>query len=311
MFRLIWSFPHLISLGLCRVTVVRRLTEPESARLHSLSLDAASIHLVELSVSGALADQQYFPPRGVFGNSLRKVYLEFTLSDWGRTGFHQLFSMSAGLQDVRICPTLSDSDTTRAELLSVLQVNPKPYGDNLRRVAMHPLLLAVRDGSYAPLDWDMSLPVRSLCPRYPSRLTDSLLSEPTTDPPMQSFTAICPRLPWKIIVTPDGAAAWAAPYVTVGDVQHTLHRSLHMRAMEDQFGLLNRAVRDRVGDAYVRRYRRIRVQRDRDAEKAKGIKRIDFLRDYRAFYGFSLVQGDLPPVLLPQVRLWTLHVGRL
>ncbi|RPD60315.1 hypothetical protein L226DRAFT_471583 [Lentinus tigrinus ALCF2SS1-7] len=187
-----------------------------------------------------------------------------------------------------------------------------PYLGTLpAHIQLHPLLAAT-DG-YTPLDWDMSLPAESShahLARYPPRLTDTIVSEPATNPPMQSLAIICTHLPWTITVTPTRGAIWAAPYVTVGDVLHTLYRTLRLGVTEPELGVLDAAGRDRVHDAYVRRYRRVGDPRDRDAEKAKGIKRVDFLRDHRAFYGMSLVQGGLPAKRLPHGAVWMLHTAK-
>ncbi|RDX51618.1 hypothetical protein OH76DRAFT_1401025 [Lentinus brumalis] len=187
-----------------------------------------------------------------------------------------------------------------------------PYlGAQLAHVQMHPVLAAT-DG-YAPLDWDMSLPAESArvqVAHYPSRLTDTLVSEAATNPPLPSLSIICTCLPWTITVTPTRGAIWSAPYVTVGDVLHTLHRTLRLGVTDPEMGVIDAPARDRVHDAYVRRYRRVIDPRERDAEKAKHIKRVDFLRDYRAFYGLSLAQGGLPAKRIPHGAVWVLHTAK-
>ena len=180
---------------------------------------------------------------------------------------------------------------------------------------IHPLLAAAPDGGLPALSWDLSLPAessRAQLPPHPAQLTDTLVSAPATSPPLASLAIICAHLPWTITVTPTRGASWAAPYVTVGDVLHTLFRTLRLGVTEPELGagVLDAPARDRVHDAYVRRYRRVVDGRERDAEKAKGVKRVDFLRDQRMFGGLSLVQGGLPAKRVPHGAVWVLHTAK-
>lgn len=182
-------------------------------------------------------------------------------------------------------------------------------------VQIHPVL-ARAIGMGPPLDWDLTQPAESArpqlphLPRIPSRLTDALVAEPATQPALPSLAIICDHLPWTITVTPTPNASWSAPYVTLGDVLHTLYRTLRFAATEPELNFLELALQDRVRDAYVRRYRRVEHSREREAEKAKGIKRVDFLRDYRSFLGLSCVPGGLPAKGLAPGAVWALHVAK-
>ncbi|KAI0760717.1 hypothetical protein C8Q74DRAFT_1221279 [Fomes fomentarius] len=147
-------------------------------------------------------------------------------------------------------------------------------------------------------------------PSHPPRLTDALVAEPATQPALPSLAIICDHLPWTITVTPTPNASWSAPYVTLGDVLHTLYRTLRFAATEPELNFLELSLQDRVRDAYVRRYRRVEHSREREAEKAKGIKRVDFLRDYRSFLGLSCVPGGLPAKGLAPGAVWALHVAK-
>ena len=129
------------------------------------------------------------------------------------------------------------------------------------------------------LDWDLAEPAeaaRPLLPYLPARLTDTLVAEPATNPPLPALAIICEHLPWTITITPTPNAIWTAPFVTVGDVLHALHRALCLGVTDPELNVLGPAQRDRVHDAYVRRYRRA-PGAARDMEKAKGIKRVDYL----------------------------------
>ncbi|RPD52281.1 hypothetical protein L227DRAFT_515045 [Lentinus tigrinus ALCF2SS1-6] len=186
-----------------------------------------------------------------------------------------------------------------------------PYLGTLHaQISVHLLLAATRGSS--PLDWDMSLPAESarvLLTFNPQRLTDTIVSEPATIPPTQRLAIICTHLPWTITVTPSRGASWEAPYVTVGDVLHTLYRALRLCVTGPELGVLDAAGQRKAKEAYVRRYRRVVDPGNRDSEKAKGIKRIDFLCDYRTFLGISLVQGGIPARQLPHGAVWLLHTA--
>ncbi|KAI0754081.1 hypothetical protein C8Q80DRAFT_1094468 [Daedaleopsis nitida] len=179
-------------------------------------------------------------------------------------------------------------------------------------VHLHPLL-ARTPGHGSPLHWDVSSPADNARPQLrglPAQLTDALVAEPATNPPLPSLAIICDYLPWTLTVTPTPHALWSAPYVTLGDVLHALFRALRLGVTDPELAVLEPALQDRVRDAYVRRYRRVAGAREREAEKAKYIKRVDFLRDHTAFLGLSCVPGGLPAKGLAPGTVWALHVAR-
>ena len=179
-------------------------------------------------------------------------------------------------------------------------------------VHIHPLLArTIAHG--APLLWDMAEPAETARPQLPNappRITDALVREPATNPPLPSLAIICEFLPWTITIQPTPHARWASPFVTVGDVLHALYRALRLGVTDPELGVLEPAQKERVRDAYVRRYRRAPDARHRESEKAKGIKRVDFLRDYRAFLGLAPVPAGLPAKGLAPGVVWALQVAR-
>ena len=89
---------------------------------------------------------------------------------------------------------------------------------------------------------------------------------------------------------------------------HLLYVALEQRGADEHAGQPGKFFR--VRDAYVRRYRRAPDARHRESEKAKGIKRVDFLRDYRAFLGLAPVPAGLPAKGLAPGVVWALQVAR-
>ncbi|KAI8974822.1 hypothetical protein BD414DRAFT_497602 [Trametes punicea] len=180
------------------------------------------------------------------------------------------------------------------------------------QVNVHPVL-ACTLGYGAPLTWDLTQPVESAQVRTGDVLpvTEQLVIEPATTPKVASITIICERLPWAITVNPTDNAPWAAPYVTVGDVLYTLYRTLRLPVTPIELGLqADPAFQQRVQDAYIARYHRITHPGDREVEKAKMIKRVDFLCEAQMFKGLSLVPEGIPSKGLPPGVVWKLHVAR-
>jgi hypothetical protein len=91
---------------------------------------------------------------------------------------------------------------------------------------------------------------------------------------------VSPHLPWRITVT----ASHGRKYVTVSDVLVTLHRRLAVSVTEYGTDVVVRA-------AYERRVE-VTGKRSREAERRKGVKRIDFLMGQDRFLGLSMTGDD-------------------
>ena len=183
-----------------------------------------------------------------------------------------------------------------------------PGGISLNPILAHQL------GHATPLAWDMTDAAESARPQMhsaPRHLTDAMVCEPATYPPLPSLAIMCDHLPWTITVAPTPHALWAAPYVTVWDVLHTLYRTLRLGVTDYELDALEPALRERVHKAFVARYRRRAHPRDREAEKAKYVKRVDFLCDRTNFLGLAPVPSGNPAKGLAPGMVWALHVAKL
>ena len=103
-----------------------------------------------------------------------------------------------------------------------------------------------------------------------------------------------------------------AQYITVFDILHALHRSLSLGVTQAEWSAFDHTIRDPVLNAYTQRYRSIADPHDSDVERARGILRVDFLRDRRAFAGLSLVLNGLPEREIPPGQpIGFLHTAKL
>ena len=170
--------------------------------------------------------------------------------------------------------------------------------------------LAHQFGNGAPLLWNMSESAESARLPPSSHLSPALLCEPATRPAQSSLAVICAYLPWTITVVPTQGASWNAPYVTVGDVLHTLYRTLRLGVTQQELGVIEPALRARIHASYVSRYRRVAQPAQREAEKNKLVKRVDYLCDRTAFLGLSPVSDGIPAKGMAPGTVWALQVAK-
>jgi hypothetical protein len=70
-----------------------------------------------------------------------------------------------------------------------------------------------------------------------------------------------------------------------------IYQSLRISVLPAEYDHLpSRDVQRMVNDSYRRRYKRIMVGRAYEEEKAKGLKRVDFLMDANRFMGLTATQ---------------------
>lgn len=192
-------------------------------------------------------------------------------------------------------PFLVDSPASLASFGSL------PYVSGPVRV--HPALASPN----AQLAWDMAQPSSTayLFGTAPP-LNSALLNQPATYPALPTLTLICDMLPWSITVTP---SAGRSALVTLGDVLHALYRTLRLPVSEVELSILPPDGQARVHAAYFARHKLIADERLRKEEHAKGIKRVDFLMEFRRFAGLSMVVGG--PALNGKGlgEVWAVHLA--
>ncbi|RDB26939.1 hypothetical protein Hypma_005123 [Hypsizygus marmoreus] len=153
----------------------------------------------------------------------------------------------------------------------------KPLHSNAAR--LHSLL----QSSHSPtLTYDLTLPPSTISSQHRG-ISQRVLTEPATKPPLPVVLIIVPHLPWTITV----AASYGA-YVTVLDVLDGIYRSLRSNVTSQEFHALpSEKEMRRVSAAYEHRYRRIRGSREYEDEKRRGVRRVDFLMGCTRFMGLS------------------------
>jgi hypothetical protein len=116
-----------------------------------------------------------------------------------------------------------------------------------------------------------------------------ILNEPATHPPLPTLTLLSStHLPWPIIVSASTHVG-----VTVGDLLTCLYRQLRRTVSEAEFrSLPGPDAQSRVSLSFQDRYRRISDPRVAAEEKAKGLKRVDFLMGRVRWMGLSSTKAS-------------------
>ncbi|KAJ7226088.1 hypothetical protein GGX14DRAFT_642808 [Mycena pura] len=158
--------------------------------------------------------------------------------------------------------------------------------------AVNPVLTFA--GPMAPphLSFDVTLPAANVRPsKRNMNMDSSILLQPATNPPLPMLILTHPRLrTWKIQITP----AEGGGYVRVIDVLEGIYASLRQQATAaDYESLPSRDAQRDVTGAFTRRWSLMPDAAGRSLEKAKGLKRVDFLGSTFMFAG--LVQSQQGP----------------
>ncbi|KAK7018660.1 hypothetical protein VNI00_018346 [Paramarasmius palmivorus] len=142
-------------------------------------------------------------------------------------------------------------------------------------------LLAFSPYKGPAIHYDLSLPF-SIIEQSPS---NSIMTEPATEPPVSSLTITSSMFQWDITVTP---ASHGRPYVSVLDVLLALCRDMHVSVLPDEYDAIpSMDVTKRINRAYFSRCRKIADSAVRQTEEKRGVKRVDFLMGRNQFMGLS------------------------
>lgn len=102
----------------------------------------------------------------------------------------------------------------------------------------------------------------------------SHLSMAATHPPAKVMRIVATGLPWSITVEP---TTTSSPFVTILDVLHALYTSLHKPIKQAEFDAVSKSFRDSISSAWHHRLDKIPFPSDAKAERARGVRRVDFL----------------------------------
>ncbi|KAJ8521153.1 hypothetical protein ONZ45_g2100 [Pleurotus djamor] len=147
-----------------------------------------------------------------------------------------------------------------------------------------------------PLNYNISCHPSTVTPAHPS-LPNTVLNEAATRPPLPFISIVCKHIPWRLDVRSSNGS-----FVTVSDVFNGLYHALRLGATKAEFDQLPPTSQNRVSTAYNLRYSRILSVHDRELEKQKGLKRIDFFGEHHRFMGLS-------PAPHIGSNVWIMHVS--
>ncbi|EIM89293.1 uncharacterized protein STEHIDRAFT_76247 [Stereum hirsutum FP-91666 SS1] len=138
------------------------------------------------------------------------------------------------------------------------------------------------------LVFDLSAPPN----RQSLHLPASALAAPATFPPVPSIVLQCPSLPWNITVEPSPTASPnSAKFISVQDVLDALYSNMRTPVKEAEFKALAPAMGKAVSDAFEKRWRAFVNGMEREKERGKGVKRVDFLVGKTRVDGLNKTSG--------------------
>jgi hypothetical protein len=147
---------------------------------------------------------------------------------------------------------------------------------------IHPVL-EFRGPAAPYLCFDVTLPQQNVTPS--TKMSSDVLMNPATKEGLSTLILVHPRLgAWHITVRPAEGKV-----VLVRDVLSAIYTSLRQPATGADFDSLPPPVQREVGAAFARRWARMPPQMQ-NAERAKGLKRVDFLGSGVTFAGLSKSQ---------------------
>ncbi|KIK62801.1 hypothetical protein GYMLUDRAFT_120136, partial [Collybiopsis luxurians FD-317 M1] len=136
------------------------------------------------------------------------------------------------------------------------------------------------------INYDIGLPTSTISTSAQRSLPAKVLSEPAVYPPVSHLRIqIChAQYGWPILVRP----SLKCPYITVKDIFTSIYHSLHENITSTEYDALSLKDRQKVKMGYKTRYKRLRDWESREAERRKGVKRVDFLYGRTRFMGLAI-----------------------
>jgi len=126
------------------------------------------------------------------------------------------------------------------------------------------------------------------------------LEQPATNPQMTRVRIVCDAIPqWPVDIqvigttlSPHRRRRTALPYLTLEDVVHAVHASLHRKISHEEWGRLNTMEETEVARAYTRRFKASGSPYAESEQRAQGVKRVDFLLKNTWFRGFTWLEPE-------------------
>ncbi|KAJ6627002.1 hypothetical protein B0H10DRAFT_1780465 [Mycena sp. CBHHK59/15] len=203
-------------------------------------------------------------------------------------------------EDVSFPPTPSPTFSSNSLPSSYGPLTPPPFNSNQYLPAngvpmIHPTLAPATPMPY--LLFDVTLPAENVKPSPNARLSQGIIFEAATSPPLPSILVVHPQIPrWPIIITPS-----EGKYVRVCDVLAGIYKSLRTSAGEADFQALPASAQAEVTAAFKRRFQRMPDPASMKLENKKGLKWVDFLGSAVRFVGLSkAAEGP---------NVWQLHLS--
>ena len=167
------------------------------------------------------------------------------------------------------------------------------------RLQIHPYLNG--ESTHGHLVFDLSLPTFSpmlrVGPGHAAILSEEVLNQPATHPPITRLELICDRIPqWPINLGHNTLSPGSLPPIRVGDILWGVWQNLHAKIWQSDWDKLNMAEGTEVARAYTTRYRNA-TSREMMVD-AKGMGKVDFLLEKVWFKGLVSIGESYEQMLL-------------
>jgi len=126
------------------------------------------------------------------------------------------------------------------------------------------------------------------------------LEQPAMNPQMTRVHIVCDVIPqWPVdlqvigtSLSPHRRRRSALPYLTLEDVIHAVHASLHRKISHGEWGRLSTSQETDVARAYTRRFKSSGSEWAERQQQSEGVKRVDFLLKNCWFKGFTWLEPE-------------------